>query len=236
MGTKTTDVLTKIQLLLNKAESTNSEHEAAALWEAAQKLMTRHAIDESMLPGNSEKREPIVTRIIKLNPRDEIFMAKAHLVQHLAEANRCKMFITKSLGHITVVGYESDAAFTEMLYASVMIQYATARNRGWKEYQGVQSRYLWVNAFAQGYAQRIGERLREQSAADAKSTGQELVLRDRTKDVEDYLSQNFRLGKGRVTKYRGGEGHNAGRRAANSANLTGGRNNLSGGSGRAIGH
>lgn len=229
---KNTDVLVKIQLLLNKAESTDSEHEAEALWEAAQKLMVRHAIDESMLPGNDQKREKIVTREIKLNPRDEIFTQKATLCNAIAKANRCQVIMVKGLGLIKIIGYESDAEFVEMLYASVMMQYAGARNRGWKAYGGPQSRYLWVNAFAQGYAYRIGERLREMAQRVDAGTGQELVLRDRAQDVADEVSRLHPRLRSRVAKYRGGEGANAGRTAANSANLTGGRNNLNQTSGR----
>jgi hypothetical protein len=226
-------------MLLAKAESTNSEHEAAALWEAAQKLMIRHAIDESMLPTGDQKRESIVTRTVSLNPRDEIFSAKALLWNAIAKANRCRAYQSKWAGELSVVGYESDTVFVELLFASVMMQYATARNRGWKEYKAnpfaTQSRYLWVNAFAQGYALRIGERLKGQSRDEGAATGQELVLRDRAKDVDDYVDANLKLGKGRTIALRVGHGHAAGRDAANAANLTGGRNNLAGASRRQVG-
>lgn len=228
-----TSITEKIQLLLNKAERTNFPEEAEAFFAAAQKLMVRHAIDQSMLPGNDEKREKIGPREIRFNPRDEIFISKALLIHYIAIANRCTTFKNRGTGTVTIIGFEADTEFVEMLFQSVMIQYAAARNRGWKEYDGPESRYLWVNAFAQGYVVRIGERLKEMAAVstaeETAGTGQELVLVDRTRQVHDYVAENYRLRKGKSITYRGGQGRSSGYSAANNADLTGGRNNLGGG-------
>jgi hypothetical protein len=233
-----TPIIEKIQLLLNKADRTDNEHESEAFYAAAQKLMQRHAVEESMLPGNEQKKEKIVKVVIVVKKRDEIGSAKQILLSGIARANRCRIVIAKNSGQgeVWVFGYESDTEFVHMLYLSVLIQYATARNRGWKEYQGPESRYLWVNAFAQGYARRVGVRLQEMAVQTAKEVGSELVLFDRSKDVTDWMNKNLSLGRGRMVRGRANSGgYGQGQHAANSANLSGGRNNLGAGSRQALG-
>ncbi len=233
-----TPILEKIQLLLNKAESTNFPAEAEAFFEAAQKLMVRHAIDQSMLPGSDQKKEKVIQREVKVAARDEIYKAKQILLSYIARANRCRIYTSKSRGIIVIVGFESDTEFVEMLYFSVLMQYAIARTRGWKQYEGSLSRHLWVTSFASSYAMRIGERLQENAVvavreAEATTTGMELVLVNREDEVKDYMGNIPGLRKGRTINI---NRHNAsGREAANSADLTGGRNNLNGRSATAIG-
>lgn len=233
-----TPIIEKIQLLLNKAERTDNEHEAEAFYGAAQKLMQRHAVEESMLPGNEQKREKIVKVVVIVKKRDEINAAKTLLLSGIAKANRCRIVIAKNRGQgeVWIFGYESDTAFVHMLYLSVLMQYAVERNRGWKIHSGPESRFLWVNSFAQGYASRVGLRLQELSVKTAKEAGSELVLFDRSKDVTDWMNANLSLGKGRAVKLRvNGGGYGQGASAAERANLSGGRNNLGSGSRQALG-
>lgn len=224
-----TPIIEKIQLLLNKAEGNANEHEAEMCYNEAMKLMQRHAIDESELPGNAQK-EQIVKVTIVVRKRDEIRAAKATLISGLAKANRCRIVNApnRADGEVWVFGYESDANFVHMLYLSVLLQYAVSRNAGWKTYKGEESRYLWVNSFAQGFAQRVSARLRELSEKSAKEAGTELVLFDRSKEVEDWMSYNLNLTKGRAVRQRFGTGYVQGSDAGARANLSGGRNNLPG--------
>lgn len=224
-----TPILEKIQLLLNKADSTNFPAEAEAFYEAAQKLMVRHAIDQSMLPGSDQKKEKVVEHIVFVKPRDEIGKAKQILLSNIARANRCRVYTRKAAGEIVIVGFESDAEFVELLYSSVLMQYAIARTKEWKKYDGPVSRHIWVTSFAGTYALRIGERLQEMASfatrEESKTAGTELVLRDREREVTDYMA-GLGLRRGRSIHVRP---NMAGREAANRADLTGGRNNLAGG-------
>lgn len=226
---RNTNVIEKIQLLLNKAEGNANEHEAEMCYNEAMKLMQRHAVDESMLPGNAAK-ESIIKVVIIVKKRDEIRTAKTRLISGIAKANRCRIInaSNRGEGEVWIFGYESDVAFVEMLYMSVLLQYAVARNRGWKEYYGPESRYLWVNSFAQGYANRIGDRLVELAEKSAKEAGTELVLFDRGQEVADYIKKTEDTVQGRMVKSRNGTGFNQGWSAGGNANLSGGRNNLSG--------
>ncbi len=78
--------LAKVRALLAKAESTNFEHEAAALTAKAQELMSRHAIDEAMARGASggSRDTPLIRRL----PVDDPYAGpKSTLLAVVAAAN-----------------------------------------------------------------------------------------------------------------------------------------------------
>lgn len=228
-----TSIVDKIALLMAKAERTDNEFEAEMFFDAAQKLMIRHAIDDTMLKAAGKQSEKIVTIYIDIKTRDEIKSAKMLLLGRLARANRCKIVNdTRYNDRMIIIGYESDAEFVAILFASVMMQYATQRNLAWKNRREdmTTSRYLWVNSFSSGYAERVGIRLQEMATKATEETGMStaLVLRDRSKDVDEWLTANMSLRKGRSVSVHRGTGYVSGYDAGSKADLSGGRNNLVG--------
>ena len=242
------DVVDKIRKLMALADKAGTPEEAELAFAKAQELMVKHAIDEANLrsEGHTVDSEPIVVHVIHLGKRDEIKAAKMLLYVLVGQANQCRVLdATKYRDEVHIVGHKSSAEFVEMLVANILIQYAGERTKAWKEYQarykvrGMQppeSRFKWVNGFAWGYAQRIGERLKETSSTTAtKSKGGELALRDKSALVDDWMRDNMRVGKGRSLRNRSSwESRGMGRTAANKADISGGRNNVGVRAGRAI--
>jgi hypothetical protein len=230
-------VIEKVKKLMALADNAGTEAEAELAFEKAQALMVKHAISELQL--TPAEREKIVERRIDLPQRDEIRRAKLLLFNELCRANRCQSL--SSSRSQTVIGFKSDVDFVEMLFASVMIQYAGERTRAWKAYRAETdewdrvSRHIWVNAFAWAYAQRVGQRLREAArreveSQDAAAPGTALVLVDRAKEAEDWMHEQYPRLKTKSLSVRGNRHANsAGHDAANRADISGGRGNLGGG-------
>ena len=242
------DIVEKINKLMRLAEKAGTPEEAELAFSKAQELMVKHAIDQAQLRegGHDVESEPIIRHIVHLKARDEIYGAKAVLYQAVAEANQCRVLLSKWNDTLIIVGHRSSAEFVELLVANILIQYAGERTKAWKEYQGrytkygmepPESRFKWVNGFAFGYAQRIGQRLKEMSRTTAtKSKGGELVLRDKSALVDDWITDNMRVGKGRAIRNRSSYASRAqGMSAADRADISGGRNNVGVRTGRAIG-
>lgn len=216
-----TKIIDKIRKLLALAEGASTPEEAETAFEKAQALMRQHAIEEIQVGQREGRGIEIVTRKIALKERDEIRKAKLVLVNGIAAANRCQ--VVHSNSYFMILGTKDDTEFVELLWSSVLIQMATERSRAWKRYAGHESRFRFVTTFAFSYAVRIGERLRK--AEEAYAGGAELVLaRDAVADKMAELFPNVRTQK---VGHRGSvEAMAAGERAANRADLSGGRNNL----------
>lgn len=141
-----------------------------------------------------------------------------------------------------VAGFESDIAYVELLFTSLCVQMNTAllrpvqpANSGTGGLKSLQLRAVqkdevkhgaaWRQEFMQGYAVRIGERLKEQAARrdDIRDESMSLVLVNRKAEVRDFMAeQGIHLsGRSRslATNHHMGA-QNAGRTAANSANLS----------------
>ncbi len=102
-------ILSRVRMLLAKAESTTFEAEAATFTAGAQALMARHSIDAALLARQAGDRPgpdgPQGRRIGIDNPYEG---PKAVLLQVVASANRCRMVWSRELGFGTVVGFEAD--------------------------------------------------------------------------------------------------------------------------------
>ena len=95
-------VLARIRALLAKAESTEFPEEAEALSAKAQALMSRHAIDRLVVEAEAPDAAPVDSRRIWLDP--PYVLAKAHLTDVVAGANRCRAVCSEGLGLVTVFG------------------------------------------------------------------------------------------------------------------------------------
>lgn len=225
-------IIEKIRKLLALADRTDNEEEAAAFFEKAQHLMVAHAIEEQALKAMGDaKAEKIVVRVVDIPERDEIKKAKHILLNSLAKANRCRIVILGGRGQVSLIGYESDTLFVELLYSSVLMQYAIERTRAWKSPQGQkqakmygQSRHIWLQGFSASYALQIGKRLDD--SIKSVDSGTALVLYDRSQDVEAAMAGLYPRTKTTSMKLRNSVGSKAGEDAADRADLTGGRNTL----------
>lgn len=210
----------RIRKLLEKAESTNSPHEADALTEKAQELMTRYQIDAALIHGSAETPDEIAqknidhTGIFGPYKRSITGVIARHnngfsVIQNLEYA-RPKAF------RITVTGYTSDLERIELLDASAQIQCVRAlkawereqsATNGWDKLPGWQKykdRRSFTEAYATGLDVRLAKAVTDATKAAAterasqtgssvqeETTGVALALRDRKESVKDWYDKFY---------------------------------------------
>ncbi|MER7072351.1 DUF2786 domain-containing protein [Terrabacter sp. NPDC000476] len=224
-------ILSRVRMLLAKAESTTFEAEAATFTAGAQSLMARHSIDAALLARHDDARGrrsgPSGRRIGIDNPYDG---PKASLLQAVASANRCRMVWSRELGFGTVVGFEADLEAVELLFTSLLVQatrtLAAAGSR--TDPHGGSRTRSFRQSFLSAFAQRIGERLHEATVAEEESavadgpSGRELVplLAARAERVAEQVDEWFPdVRRTTVGAARDAEGWYSGRSAADRAQL-----------------
>ncbi len=222
-----TRILEKVRALLAKAESTTFAEEAEALSAKAQELMARHAIDAAMVAGGPAADDsPTGMRL----PVDDPYAgAKSILLSEVASANRCRAVWSKGLGFSTVMGFESDLMFVEILYTSLLVQATSAMVASGSQVDrsGRSRTRSFRQAFLLSYAIRIGHRLRAADAASraaaAEKYGEALlpVLADRTAAVEAASAAAFPDVVSRSVSVSNAAGWAAGQVAADLASLSG---------------
>lgn len=170
-------LLTKVRMMLAKAESTPFEEEADAFTAAAQKLMARHSIDRAML----DDAERATRRVggpsaIRLGIDRPYEAAKFSLLAAVARANRCHAIWHQGLGFGTVVGFEVDLRAVELLQASLLVQATSSmRAQGSRTNRFGESRTRsFRRSFLTGFAHRIGERLATATQEEAVEMAGEL--------------------------------------------------------------
>ncbi|MGB3764406.1 MAG: DUF2786 domain-containing protein [Ornithinimicrobium sp.] len=162
-------VLTRVRLLLAKAESTNFEAEAEAFTAGAQKLMAKHSIDVAMVEAErGSSAGPEARRIGIDRPYEN---AKAVLLTVVADANRCRTVWSRELGFMTVLGFDADLSAVETLFTSLLVQATQAVQREGvrRSGSGGSRTRAFRSSFLMSYASRIGERLRDVTAAETAS-------------------------------------------------------------------
>ncbi|MGC1208551.1 MAG: DUF2786 domain-containing protein, partial [Ornithinimicrobium sp.] len=162
-------LLTRVRLLLAKAESTNFEAEAETFTAGAQKLMAKHSIDVAMLEAAGGATDgPDARRIGIDRPYEN---AKALLLTVVADANRCRTVWSRELGFVTVLGFAADLAAVETLFTSLLVQATQAVQREGvrRSGSGGSRTRAFRSSFLTAYASRIGERLQEVTDAETAS-------------------------------------------------------------------
>lgn len=234
-------MLDKIQKLLRKAESTTPE-EAEALFEKAQQLMARWAIDEAMLAraGGDEKPDEIIEhRMVIGGIYHQAFWQLASIVgqnNHLRILKGRPATWSNEKGSVIYwVGYSRDVNRAEMLFASLQLQ-ATSALKTWYADWKVEHSFLpsmeqfkarrtFIFGFADGAGSimtRAARHARDAVKAEStdSGTGMELALRDKATSVNDWIDRRY--GRLRASRSRGvdsggggsyGSGRSAGQRA-----------------------
>ncbi|TAM92325.1 MAG: DUF2786 domain-containing protein, partial [Jatrophihabitans sp.] len=217
-------VLRRVRALLAKAESSEFADEADALTAKAQELMTRHAIAHSLAEVDSRatRAEPAVRRLWLDAP---YVVAKALLVDAIAQANHCRSVISERWGFVTVIGDARDLDTVELFTASLLVQATRAMTATGPHLtrSGRSRTRSFRQSFLVAYASRIGERLRDTSEhaeaeADAGSGGALLpVLAARDDEVTDAFRRLFPDLVERGISISNQAGYGAGRAAADLA-------------------
>lgn len=216
-------ILSRVRALLAKAESTQFPAEAEALSAKAQELMNRYAFERALLDvGEHKPQAATSTRLWLDSPYLE---AKSHLVTAIADANRCKSIFHPDLGFVAVVGDPLDLDITELLVTSLLVQATRAMVAEGSQITrtGTSRTRSFRQSFLIAYAARIGERLKEagSQAADQQADDRLLpVLADRARVVEGTFREMYSHTVAKSVSVSNGAGWQAGRAAADRADLT----------------
>jgi hypothetical protein len=231
-----TDKLDTVRKLLAKADGAATSEEAQTYTAKAVELMARHGIDEALLAASLDPgapgRDEIGTCHIPM--ADPYSAGKARLLAWTASALRCRSVLHEAGGGrvagVTVLGFASDRARTELLYTSLLLQAGTQLLVLRPERPG-ESVAAYRRSWLHGYALRVHRRLLEAEAAalaqtpapssSAAAGGRSvaLVLADRNQRIDRAYAQAFpRLGRARRATL-SGSGYAAGDRAGERADL-----------------
>lgn len=129
-------LLERVRKLLRKAEGASTEHEAEAFTAKATELILKYGIDEAVLQQSGDKPDERV--IAKTFTVEGYAKAKLDLLREVARGIGCDAaFYTNdrrgwSTGRAEVVGWESDMAAFEVLFASLQMQATTEAKRAFK--------------------------------------------------------------------------------------------------------
>lgn len=238
----------RVRALLRKAENTPFEEEAATFFAAAQRMIVKYAIDQEALWANDPtKREEIHTEDVAIKDRQAGAHYRRQILHQIAINNNCRVWYAPGSNRTTVCGFPSDTLFVTMLYQSVMshmnFRMADALARHTAEGRNTKT---FRKSFTVGFSDSICERLRETKREQMRylrenltSTGEstELVIRDRSKKVDDWVEQHMKLRQDSYTDTgkRDSAAMGAGYMAGKSADLSGGRGGSVGGGRKAIG-
>ena len=219
----------KIRKLIAKAESTNSEHEAQALFAKAEELMTQWAISDAMLQSvGKQAKEEVTTERVHFT--STYWTADMLLAARIGTPNNVKLLQNKQAKYIVLIGFPSDIANVVNLWQLLRIQSTRfAQQELTKDeaypYMSKMDKFVWRRSFREGFADRVGTRLREQrertetDEAKKHGSGMELVLVDRKTQVDQFFN-NLSKSPARATRQRHDwNGSAAGRRAGDRADL-----------------
>lgn len=241
------DILQRVRKLLDLAEHANTpEAERDLAIQRAQALMLKHAIDEAMVRKDSRigNVKPIVKHIVYAEGKG-YHQAKVDLLSAVVRNNRCKVvFYTWSQKssdkrrHADIIGFPDDVAWCEMLYTSLWLQLVDAGNKAHSladfEYDYrkgtdvLPHRKTFIASFAEGFIVQVSNRMREANRnatreAEQQTTGSELALIDRKKQVrlfyDDYYGDSLGKPMNRSTNKGNSQGYSSGSEAGKRANI-----------------
>jgi hypothetical protein len=214
-------IVSRVQALLAKAESTTFPEEAEALVAKAEELMARYAIEDAVARqrrGATAKPEMRRTSI-----ESPYITAKASLLAAVAGANGVRVVYNRA-GDASLIGFSADIDIVEVLFASLLVQATGTMLRAPKDEVGRHVK-AFRHAFLLAFAHRIGERLTEARAAIvdavAADNGASLVplFAARASAIDELVDEEFpylRSPKQSISHY---GGYGAGRAAANRADI-----------------
>lgn len=239
----------KIAGLLRKAEDPKiADAERELLVQKAQELMSTYSIEQAMV-DNKRIGRVNVDEIVRVEIPFHSSYSRAlfQVGAAVAYANDCKVLIRKGkdLMHtdLVIVGFERDVERVRLLTSSLQIQVMDRMDAWWKsddrsmirtQREKFKMRRQFVFGFAEGLEDKLFEARRSaiearQTTEDIEQTGESvaLVLRDKTERIEEWMTGNLQVRKGRSSKRfanGGGGSHSAGYSAGQSANTGGGGN------------
>lgn len=177
----------KIRRLLDKAESTTFEHEAAALVERAQLLQQRHRLHDlsmadriSTADGTGE--HPDLVRSLRIHLHPPYIKHQLGLLSAIAQANGCSCVLVHPAGVACILGEMADARYTSSLFESLNRQCDFFMRQGPSAEEASTRGQCasYRRSFRSSYATRIAQLLTDANSRGATVTpDSEEVLLDR---------------------------------------------------------
>jgi hypothetical protein len=166
---------------------------------------------------------------LRLPVDDPYARAKSILLSVVASANRCRAVWFEDLGFSTVVGFEADLEFVEVLYTSLLVQATSAMVAAGSQVDrsGRSRTRSFRQSFLLAYAARIGHRLREAEATGRSEAAEQYgdallpVLAGRQAAVDAARDAAFPDAVSRSVSASNAGGWAAGSAAADLASLSG---------------
>lgn len=237
--------LQRIQNLLAKAESTDSQPEAEACYAKAEELMVKYQIDEAMLEagGAGRREEPTLEKFAYAT---QVYRpAKARLLHKIAGMHNVRMVLypgyrrtetSSRTFFAALIGFPSDVRFVKMLYLSIVLQAERGVAQAWTG--AGRPSYAWRHSYVSGYVSGVASKMQAahrtanatRASAERSVPGTELVLRSKAEAVQALCDQAFpslrsaRVGMRNVY----GGAFDSGRRDGARADVSGGRGQMRG--------
>lgn len=187
-------MVNRIQSLLERAGHPGTpEHEREACFEKADQLMAKHRIERAMLNfDRKDKVREIISTAVQF-PEGEHAGVMTRILQSVFRHSGCKL--AYSFREYTVVGYEEDIFYGEMLWSSIYMDFVRKMYPKWNDEVGFDENvyviktagYSWPQVREMGLAKRAmdrngpltaenaGSKLRTAFKRHAKSIGQEVL-------------------------------------------------------------
>ncbi len=240
------DTIARIAKILRQAERASNEHERSAFLAKAQSLASHHSIALAVARAHTdgeERREDPVEETVVIGEHGKRGLSRyVRLLLNIAAANDLRCLISHDSTRVFLYGFRGDIQIAKALYESVLVQMVTdcqafLRDEGPRGTPTITRRL----AFYEGYAMRIGQRLRDvRERAHAQAVAQPepelsestaVALRAKEIAVSDHFAEVIRKQRIRGS-WRGSRqmsaasslsSYNAGLSAADRARLGGAR-------------
>ena len=190
------DIIEKIQKIIQIAERSDKPGEVAAAQARVQELITKYQIKEAQIHGHVGSGGIISIRVETYRPYR---IDKSVLLNVIAKYNYCK--VLRGEDYCLVFGYSSDIDLVITIYNALvnhmMLEMKTKLASFNKDAEARTDPKAWAHSFFSGYCVAVGERIKESKAKavqEVESTGTSvaLVMRDKEHSIEEFWQNQDR--------------------------------------------
>ena len=190
---KLSDVIEKVQKLLNLADKSDKPGEIASAQKLAQQLITKYQIEEAQLNNHLGTGGIVCKRIDTPKP---YAIDKSILLNSISKHNFCK--VLRGDKYCIIYGYTSDIEICIALYNTLLVHMFSemntkldkAKDQTFDEFNAK----AWARSFFTGYSITISERIK-QSKQDTIDEGSKsdtsiaVIMSDKQFAVEEYFQK-----------------------------------------------
>jgi len=217
----TSPIISRVQALIAKAESSAFPAEADAFMAKAQQLINDYAIDQARLVG----ADPTSVGHTAIAMKGSYSKERSMIWGAVARANRCQVLTLSAYGSskvtdLTLIGREQDRQLVRLLATSLELQ-ALQRLEDLDPHATLSSPVVQRRSFLRGFVAEVSQQLRRSGHTHAvvgEAAQQALVLA--ADAVDRYVHDNFDVGTARRRSGRhDGLAFSHGRRAGANADV-----------------